>query len=55
MNTTETITQQALNRYNRLFDNGQYTAIAAMLAADLHADRDSSRVADAMNAILCGI
>jgi hypothetical protein len=51
MNTTDTTTQQALNRYNRLFDNGQYTAIAAMLSADLHADRDSSRVADAMNMI----
>jgi len=51
MNTTDTTTQQALNRYNRLFDNGQYTAIAAMLAADLHADRESSRVADVMNAI----
>ena len=51
MNTTDTTTQQALNRYNRLFDNGQYTAIAVMLAADLHADRDSSRVADAMNLI----
>lgn len=51
MNTTDTITQQALNRYNRLFDNGQYTVIAERLAADLRADRESSRVADAMNAI----
>jgi len=51
MNTTETITQQALNRYNRLFDNGQYTAIAAMLSTDLRADRDSSRVTDVMNSI----
>jgi hypothetical protein len=50
MNTTDT-TQQALNRYNRLFDNGQYTAIAIMLAADLRSDRDSSRVADAMNLV----
>jgi hypothetical protein len=51
MNTTETITQQALNRYNRLFDNGQYTAIATMFAADLRSDRESSRVADAMNLV----
>jgi len=51
MNTTDTTTQQALNRYNRLFDNGQYTTIAAMLAADLRADRESVRVADAMNLI----
>ena len=51
MNTTDTSTQQALNRYNRLFDNGQYTAIAMMLAADLRSDRDSSRVADAMNLV----
>ena len=50
MSTTDT-TQQALNRYNRLFDNAQYTAIAIMLAADLRADRDSSRVADAMNLV----
>ncbi len=49
MDTTETITQQALNRYNRLFDNGQYTAIAAILAADLRTSRDSERTADAMN------
>jgi hypothetical protein len=51
MNPTDTTTQQALNRYNGLFDNQQYTAIAAMLASDLHADRDSSRVADVMNLI----
>ncbi|MEZ4672298.1 MAG: hypothetical protein R3E39_30700 [Anaerolineae bacterium] len=51
MNTTETITQQALNRYNRLFDNGQYTAIAVMLAADLRTSRDSERTADAMNLV----
>jgi hypothetical protein len=51
MNTTETITQQALKRYNRLFDNGQYTAIAAMFAADLRSDRESIRVADAMNLV----
>ncbi|MEO8612847.1 MAG: hypothetical protein ABI690_33445 [Chloroflexota bacterium] len=51
MNTTDTITQQALNRYNRLFDNGQYTAIAVMFAADFRADRDSVRVADAMNLV----
>lgn len=51
MNTTETITQQALNRYNRLFDNAQYTAIAGLFAADLRSDRESSRVADAMNLV----
>jgi hypothetical protein len=51
MNTTDTITQQALNRYNRLFDNGQYTGIAERLAADLRADRNSVRVADAMNLV----
>ncbi|MBZ0295321.1 MAG: hypothetical protein K8L99_22370 [Anaerolineae bacterium] len=51
MNTTETITQQALNRYNSLFDNGQYTAIAMMFATDLRSDRESSRVADAMNRV----
>ena len=51
MNTTDMITQQALNRYNRLFDNGQYTAIAVMFAADFRADRDSVRVADAMNLV----
>jgi hypothetical protein len=51
MNTTETITQQALNRYNRLFDNGQYTVIAVLFAIDLRSDRESNRVADAMNLV----
>jgi hypothetical protein len=51
MNTTETITQQALNRYNRLFDNGQYSAIAGLFAADFRSDRESNRVADAMNLV----
>jgi hypothetical protein len=51
MTTTETTTQQALNRYNRLFDNGQYAAIAALLATDLRAERESIRVSDAMNLI----
>ncbi len=51
MNTTDTTTQQALNRYNRLFDNGQYTAIAAMLATDLRTSRDSERTADAVNLV----
>ena len=51
MNTTDTTTQQALNRYNRLFDNGQYTSIAAMIAADLRSDRESNRVADTMNLV----
>ena len=51
MTTTETTTQQALNRYNRLFDNGQYTAIAALLATDLRTERESIPVSDAMNLI----
>lgn len=51
MNTTETTTQQALHRYNRLFDNGQYTAIATLFVADLRCDRESTRVADAMNLV----
>ncbi|MCA0454884.1 MAG: hypothetical protein LCI00_13000 [Chloroflexi bacterium] len=51
MDTTETITQQALNRYNRLFDNGQYTAIAVMLATDLRTSRESERTADVMNLV----
>ncbi len=50
MNTTDT-TQQALNRYNRLFDNGQYTTIAERFAADLRARPDNVRVADAMNLV----
>ncbi|MDX1991068.1 MAG: hypothetical protein SF029_01680 [bacterium] len=51
MNTTDTITQHALNRYNRLFDNHQYQAIAALIAADLRLDRESIRLSDAMNLI----
>jgi len=51
MNTTDTTTQKALNRYNRLFDNGQYTAIAALLATDLRTSRDSERTADAVNLV----
>ena len=51
MNATDTTTQQALNRYNRLFNNGQYTAIAALLAADLRTSRDSERTADAVNLV----
>jgi hypothetical protein len=51
MNTADTNIQQALNRYNRLFDNEKYMAIAALIAADLRADRDSGRVADAMNLV----
>ncbi len=50
MNTTDT-TQQALNRYNRLFDNGQYTTIAERFAADLRVSLDNVRVADAMNLV----
>jgi hypothetical protein len=51
MNTTDTTIQQALHHYNRLFDNPKYQAIAAMLAADLGADRESERVSDIMNLI----
>lgn len=51
MNTADTIIQQALNRYNHLFDNEKYTAIAAMLATDLREGRDSARVADTMNLV----
>lgn len=46
--TTETI---ALKRYNILFDNQQYSAIAEHIAADLRAPRDSVRTSDAMNLI----
>lgn len=51
MNTTDTTTQQALNRYNRLFNNEQYSGIADKFAADLRVDRESMRVADAMNLV----
>lgn len=44
--------QTALERYNRLFDNGQYSAIAVLFAADLRADRDSPRVSDALNLLI---
>lgn len=46
--TTETI---ALKRYNSLFDNAQYSAIAERIAADLRVPRDSVRTSDAMNLI----
>jgi hypothetical protein len=51
MTTGDVTIQQALNRYNRLFDNEKYMGIAAMLAADLHAGRDSLQVVDALNLI----
>lgn len=51
MNTTETIMQQALKRYNRLFDNAKYTAISTIITAELREDRDSARVADVMNLV----
>jgi hypothetical protein len=50
MNTTNT-TQQALSRYNRLFDNQPYSAIASQIAADLRVERESDRTADAMNLV----
>lgn len=46
--TTETI---ALKRYNSLFDNQQYSAIAERIALDLRVPRDSMRVSDCMNEI----
>lgn len=46
--TTETI---ALKRYNSLFDNQQYSAIAERIAVDLRVPRDTVRVSDCMNAI----
>ena len=52
MNKTDITIQQALNRYNRLFNNEKYITIAGMLAVDLRADRDSMRVADAMNLVI---
>lgn len=51
MTTTKMTTQEALNRYNRLFDNGQYTALAARLAHDLRADRESVQLSDAMDLV----
>ncbi len=51
MNIPDSTTQQALNRYNRLFDNHQYQAIATGLATDLRVDRESIRLSDAMNLI----
>lgn len=41
----------ALTRYNKLFDNQQYSAIADRLADDLNIDRDSIQVSDMMNEI----
>jgi hypothetical protein len=46
--TTETV---ALKRYNSLFDNVQYSAIAEHIADDLRVPRDSARVSDVMNEI----
>jgi hypothetical protein len=47
MSTTAT----ALNRYNSLFDNHQYRAIADLIANDLQTERESTRVSDVMNLI----
>lgn len=47
----DTTTQQALSRYNRLFDNQPYSAIASQIAADLRIERESDRTADAMNLV----
>lgn len=41
----------ALKRYNSLFDNAQYSAIAERVAADLRVPRNTVRVSDCMNAI----
>ena len=43
--------QHALARYNRLFDNHQYQAIANQLAIDLQVERESLRVSDIMNLV----
>ncbi len=51
MNTTDVITQQALNRYNALFDNVKYAYLGAILANDIRADRENSQVSDWMNLI----
>lgn len=42
----------ALERYNLLFDGVQYNAIAALVAADLRAERDSLRVSDVLNLVI---
>ena len=42
---------QALARYNSLFNNQLYQAIAAQLAIDLRLERDSMRVSDMMNEV----
>lgn len=42
---------QALTRYNSLFNNQQYQAIAGQLAIDLRSERDSMRVSDVLNCI----
>ena len=42
---------QALARYNSLFNNQQYQAIAGQLAIDLRLERDSMRVSDMMNEV----
>ena len=41
----------ALKRYNSLFDNRQYSAIAERIAADLRVPRDSVRASDCMNLV----
>lgn len=46
-----TTTQTALDCYNRLFDNAQYSAIADQIATDLRAGRDTVRVSDAANLV----
>ena len=45
------ITASALDRYNKLFNNQKYHAVAERLAADLRQDRESIRVSDAMNCL----
>ena len=52
MDITANTLQIALERYNRLFDNAQYSAIAAMLATDLHDSSDSPRVSDTLNLLI---
>jgi hypothetical protein len=42
---------QALDRYNSLFNNQQYQAIADRLAVDLRTEREAMRVSDVLNCV----
>ncbi|MCA9890838.1 MAG: hypothetical protein KC546_20810, partial [Anaerolineae bacterium] len=45
------INKHALARYNGLFDNQKYQSLARSIADDLHIERDTTHVADLMNAV----